>query len=338
MRNILITGGAGFIGSHFTHLIAQETHDNVLVVDKLSYASDLSRIQSIIDTSRIDFVPADINDYAWMEHLFKTYDITDVVHFAAETHVDNSISSPGEFIQSNICGTYHLLEIAHRCWTGKQSNRFLHISTDEVYGELGQDEHPNDECYPYAPRSPYAASKAASDHLVRAWHTTYGLPILISHCANNYGPWQFPEKLIPLSIHHAMQFEPLPIYGDGKQIRDWLHVSDHCQALLRILNHGRIGESYNISAENAWTNLELIHLLSDLIDSELKQSPGQTKQLITHVEDRPGHDLRYSLNSDKLKVETGWEADIDFEEGLKNTVNWYINNAHWLTNQSNRKN
>jgi dTDP-glucose 4,6-dehydratase len=335
---ILVTGGAGFIGSNFVldwlHLEAE----GVVNLDKLTYAGNPSNLDAVHDDARHVFVHGDIGDSALLEKLFAEHKPRAIVHFAAETHVDRSIHGPAAFIQTNVNGTFTLLEAARAYW-GKLADperaafRFLHVSTDEVYGSLGPSDPPFSETNPFEPNSPYSASKAASDHLVRAYHHTYGLPTLTTNCSNNYGPFHFPEKLIPLIIANARAGKPLPIYGDGQQIRDWLYVKDHCAAIRRVLADGRIGETYNVGGWNEKANLEVVHSLCDVLDElDPRVAGGSYREQITYVTDRPGHDRRYAIDARKIERELGWKPVETFESGLRKTVEWYLANTDWVKN------
>lgn len=333
---ILVTGGAGFIGSNFVLASLEHGDDSVLNVDKLTYAGNLNNLQSVLQDTRHIFVHADICDNERMLALLMEYKPSAIVHFAAESHVDRSIHGPAEFIRTNINGTFSLLEAARSYWSGllgkdKTSFRFLHVSTDEVYGSLGPDDEPFSETTAYAPNSPYSASKAASDHLVRSYFHTYGLPTLTTNCSNNYGPYHFPEKLIPLVIANALAGKDLPIYGDGQQIRDWLYVEDHCAAIRRVLKDGRPGETYNIGGWNEKANLDVVHTLCDILD-ELRPANGSSsyREQITYVKDRPGHDRRYAINASKIERELGWKPVETFESGIRKTVQWYLDNQAWV--------
>jgi len=333
---ILVTGGAGFIGANFVLDWLAVGGQPVVNLDKLSYAGNLQNLASLTGDARHHFVQGDIADGALVEQLLSTHLVTAVVNFAAESHVDRSIHSPDDFVQTNIVGTFRLLEAARAYWNGltgekKSRFRFLHISTDEVYGSLAKTDLPFSETNRYEPNSPYAASKAASDHLVRAYHHTYGLPVLTTNCSNNYGPYQFPEKLIPLVINNALQGKPLPIYGDGQQIRDWLYVGDHCSAIRRVLEVGQVGEVYNIGGWNEMPNIEIVHAICALLD-ELRPDPaGPYKRLITYVQDRLGHDRRYAIDARKIERELGWKPCETFETGIRKTVRWYLDHPEWVS-------
>lgn len=333
MKNILITGGAGFIGSHLVRLFVRKYSDyNIVNLDKLTYAGNLANLKDIENSKNYVFVKGDITDAAFLAGLFDEYRFEGVIHLAAESHVDRSISNPMEFIMTNIVGTVNLLNAALSIWKNNcDGKRFYHISTDEVYGSLGS-EGKFTETTPYDPRSPYSASKASSDHLVRAYAHTYGLPVIVSNCSNNYGPFQFPEKLIPLFIHNIRNKKALPVYGKGENIRDWLYVEDHAKAIDLLFHEGRIGETYNIGGNNEWKNIDLIHKLCEIMDSHLNRQPGESAQLITFVKDRAGHDLRYAIDADKLQNELGWEPTVKFTEGFEKTVEWYLSNEDWLNN------
>lgn len=326
---ILVTGCAGFIGSNFVHHWLAHSDEPVVNLDKLTYAGNLDNLQSLANDPRHTFVRGDIADRLLVKNILKQYQPRAVVNFAAETHVDRSIAGPDAFIQTNVLGTFHLLEAVREYWSttpDKESFRFVQISTDEVYGSLSPLDPPFTERHPYAPNSPYSASKASADHLVRAWHHTYGLPALSTHCSNNYGRFQFPEKLIPLVIKHALSEQPIPIYGDGQQVRDWLHVSDSCEAICRVLDKGRIGETYNIGGHCEKTNLEVVGVICTMLDQVRPRNDGKSyKTQITHVEDRPGHDRRYAIDTAKIAKELGWRPTMTFESGIRHTVEWYLN-------------
>lgn len=335
---ILVTGGAGFIGSNFVLDWIAGEQTPVINLDKLTYAGNLNNLADLQDDSRHVFVQGDICDGALVGRLLREHQPCAIVHFAAESHVDRSIHGPAEFIQTNINGTFSLLEEARAYWQGlqgadKEAFRFLHVSTDEVYGSLGADDAPFSETTPYAPNSPYSASKAASDHLVRAYHHTYGLPTLTTNCSNNYGAYQFPEKLIPLIILNALNGKPLPIYGDGQNIRDWLYVGDHCTAIREVLGRGRLGETYNIGGWNEKTNLDVVHTVCAILDELKPAADGKPySSLITYVRDRPGHDRRYAIDARKIERELGWKPAETFETGIRKTVRWYLEHAGWIEN------
>jgi len=332
---ILVTGGAGFIGSNFVLDWLRQTDEPVLNLDKLTYAGNLENLASLKGDARHVFVQGDIGDRALVERLLQAHRPRAIVNFAAESHVDRSIHGPEDFIQTNVVGTFHLLEETRGYW-GRLSEaeqaafRFLHISTDEVYGSLGPNDPAFTETTPYAPNSPYSASKAASDHLVRAYHHTYGVPTLTTNCSNNYGPYQFPEKLIPLMILNATRGKPLPIYGDGLNVRDWLYVGDHCTAIRAVLARGRVGETYNIGGWNEKPNIEIVQTVCALLD-ELRPDPaGPHARLITYVKDRPGHDRRYAIDARKIERELGWRPQETFDSGIRKTVCWYLDNMAWV--------
>jgi dTDP-glucose 4,6-dehydratase len=329
---LLITGGAGFIGANFVVSTVAETGEALVNLDKLTYAGNPRNLDALRGDSRHRFVQGDICDGAVVRELLRTHRPRAIVHFAAESHVDRSISGPAEFVQTNVVGTCTLLEEARAYWEADGRNaafRFLHVSTDEVYGSLGPDDPAFTEETPYAPNSPYAASKAASDHMVRAYHHTYGLPTLTTNCSNNYGPRQFPEKLIPLCIRNALAGEPLPVYGDGRNVRDWLYVGDHCDAIRLVLAKGRLGETYNIGGECERANIDLVRTLCALLDRLRPSARGSYAELIKFVKDRPGHDRRYAMNIDKIRRELAWRPRESFESGLEKTVRWYVDNlAH----------
>ena len=333
---ILVTGGAGFIGGNFVlDWLANPYAEGVLNLDKLTYAGNLTTLKSLEKDDRHIFVKGDIGDVDLVSSLLKKHQIRAVVNFAAESHVDRSIHGPGEFIQTNVLGTFNLLEAVRAYWselpeTEKQAFRFLHVSTDEVYGSLSSTDPAFSETNPYEPNSPYSASKAASDHLVRAWHHTYGLPVLTTNCSNNYGPYHFPEKLIPLVILNALAGKPLPIYGDGQQIRDWLYVKDHCSAIRRVLESGQLGETYNVGGWNEKPNLDVVQTICSILDQLRAKSDGTSYATqITYVKDRPGHDRRYAIDATKLERELGWKPSETFESGIQKTVQWYLDNQEW---------
>jgi len=333
---ILVTGGAGFIGGNFVlDWLANPAAEGVVNLDKLTYAGNLATLKSLEKDTRHVFVQGDIGNYDLVLSLLKKHQIRAVVNFAAESHVDRSIHGPGDFIQTNVLGTFNLLEAVRAYWTElseneKQAFRFLHVSTDEVYGSLSPTDLAFSETNPYEPNSPYSASKAASDHLVRAWHHTYGLPVLTTNCSNNYGPYHFPEKLIPLVILNALAGKPLPIYGDGQQIRDWLYVKDHCSAIRRVLEAGKLGETYNIGGWNEKPNLDVVHTICSILDQLRPKADGSKYATqITYVKDRPGHDRRYAIDATKLERELGWKPAETFETGIQKTVQWYLDNQEW---------
>jgi dTDP-glucose 4,6-dehydratase len=331
MRNILITGGAGFIGSHVVRLFVNTfTSDKIYNLDALTYAGNLENLTDIEKASNYEFIHADIQDLEHLKAIFKEKQITHVVHLAAESHVDRSITDPLAFVKTNVIGTANLLQTAKEYWKNDFSNKlFYHVSTDEVYGSLGETGFFYEDTA-YDPRSPYSASKASSDHFVRAYYHTYGLPIVISNCSNNYGPNHFPEKLIPLMINNIIHNKPLPVYGEGLNVRDWLYVIDHARAIERIFSKGTIGDTYNIGGHNEWTNIDLVHVLCDTMDAKLGRVKGESRKLITYVKDRSGHDLRYAIDATKLKDELGWEPSLQFEEGLSLTIDWFLSNSDWL--------
>lgn len=331
MKNILITGGAGFIGSHVVRLMVNKYPQyHIVNLDALTYAGNLENLTDIEYKTNYEFVKGDITDAKLVSRLFATHRFDGVIHLAAESHVDRSISNPLEFINTNILGTVNLLNAARMEWKDvMDGKRFYHISTDEVYGSLGETGLFT-ETTPYDPRSPYSASKASSDHLVRAYFHTYGLPVVISNCSNNYGPNQFPEKLLPLAINNILNNKPIPVYGKGENIRDWLYVEDHAAAIDTIFHKGKLGETYNIGGINEWRNIDLIHLLCKVMDKALGRTPGASEQLITFVKDRAGHDQRYAIDSSKLMHELGWKPSLQFEEGLEKTVSWYLENQNWM--------
>ena len=343
-KNILITGGAGFIGSHVVRRFVKNYAEyKIYNLDNLTYAGNLANLTDIEHLSNYTFIKGDINDASFINELFEHYRFDSVIHLAAESHVDRSIANPMDFIMTNIVGTVNLLNAAKKCWQPETSNLghtershnadvqnlFYHISTDEVYGSLGAEGFFTEETS-YDPRSPYSASKASSDHLVRAYHHTYRLPMVISNCSNNYGSFQFPEKLIPLAINNIKNNQPIPVYGKGENIRDWLFVEDHAVAIDVIFHYGKNGDTYNIGGHNEWKNIDLIHLLCDIMDKKLNREAGACRKLITYVKDRAGHDARYAIDSSKLQRELGWKPSLQFEEGLERTVDWYLANTQWM--------
>lgn len=336
--SIIVTGGAGFIGSNFVLDWFEESNEPVVTLDKLTYAGNPDNLASLKGNSSHKLVQGDIGDFELVSRLLAEHKPRAVLNFAAESHVDRSIHGPGEFIQTNIVGTFHLLEAVRAYWGAlpepeRTAFRFLHVSTDEVYGSLEKNDPAFSETHRYEPNSPYSASKAASDHLVRAYHHTYGLPVLTTNCSNNYGPYHFPEKLIPLVIHNALAGKPLPIYGDGQQIRDWLYVKDHCSAIRRVLDDGQLGETYNVGGWNEKANLDVVHTLCSLLDELSPRADGQSyKNQITFVKDRPGHDQRYAIDASRLERELGWKPAETFETGIRKTVHWYLQNQEWVAN------
>ena len=332
---ILVTGGAGFIGSNFVLDWLKASNEPVVTLDALTYAGNLENLASLDGDGRHTFVKGDICDRALIDQLLLTHKPRALVHFAAESHVDRSITGPGAFMRTNIEGTYTLLEATRAYWSAldeaaRQAFRFHHVSTDEVYGSLQPDDPQFAETKAYEPNSPYSASKAASDHLVRAWHHTYGLPVVTTNCSNNYGPYHFPEKLIPLMIVNALAGKPLPIYGDGKNVRDWLYVTDHASAIRAVLAGGRLGETYNIGGWNEMTNLEIVHTVCNLLDELRPDTAGSYKRLITYVKDRPGHDRRYAIDARKVESELGWRPAETFATGIRKTVQWYLDHPEWV--------
>ena len=335
---ILVTGGAGFIGSNFVLDWIAATGEPVVNLDKLTYAGNLENLRALESDARHVFVKGDIGDFDLVAKLLAEHRPRAIVNFAAESHVDRSIHGPKDFIQTNIVGSFRLLEAVRAYWSGLADNdkadfRFLHVSTDEVYGSLGKDDAPFAENHRYEPNSPYSASKAASDHLVRAYHHTYGLSVLTTNCSNNYGPYHFPEKLIPLVIHNALAGKPLPIYGDGQQIRDWLYVADHCSAIRTVLASGRVGETYNVGGWNEKPNLDVVHTVCAILDELSPRTDGKPyKEQMTFVKDRPGHDRRYAIDASKLERELGWRPAETFETGIRKTVQWYLDHQDWVAN------
>ena len=340
---ILVTGCAGFIGSNFIHTWLESTTENIVNVDKLTYAGNLSNLESALNDPRHVFVHADMADREVMDRLLSIHRPRAVINFAAESHVDRSIHAPIDFIQTNVLGTYHVLEAVRQYWmqldesngssdTNTKSNfRYIQISTDEVFGTLDPDEPGFNESHLFEPNSPYSASKASSDHLVRAWHHTYGLPVLTTHCSNNYGPYHFPEKLIPLVIHNALSGKPLPIYGDGLQVRDWLYVKDHCLAIMRVLDKGQVGETYNIGGCNEKTNLEVVKTICTSLDQLRPLKDKSYSDQITFVKDRPGHDRRYAIDAKKIITQLGWRPLESFETGIQKTIEWYLAHPEWVS-------
>ena len=333
MRNILVTGGAGFIGSHLVRLLVNKYPDyHIINMDVLTYAGNLENLNDIENKENYTFVKCDICDVEKVNQVFKKYQIDSVIHLAAESHVDRSIKDPFSFARTNVMGTLSLLQAAKQHWNGNFTNKlFYHVSTDEVYGSLGEEGFFTEETA-YDPHSPYSASKASSDHFVRAFADTYGLPVVISNCSNNYGSYQFPEKLIPLFINNIVNNKPLPVYGKGENVRDWLFVDDHARAIDVIFHNGKLGETYNIGGFNEWKNIDLIKVMIKTVDRLLGREEGTSDKLITYVTDRAGHDLRYAIDSSKLKNELGWEPSLQFEEGIEKTVAWYLENQEWLDN------
>ncbi len=331
MKNILITGGAGFIGSHVIRKFVDAfPNDQIFNLDALTYAGNLENLKDVEQNENYHFVHADIQDLDLMRKVFADNDITHVVHLAAESHVDRSITDPLLFVKTNVLGTTNLLQAAKEQWDGNYDNKlFYHVSTDEVYGSLGDTGFFYEDTA-YDPRSPYSASKASSDHFVRAYYHTYGLPIIVSNCSNNYGPNHFPEKLIPLMINNIIQKKPLPVYGEGLNVRDWLFVKDHASAIECIFSNGKLGDTYNIGGHNEWTNIDLVKLLCNVMDEKLGREVGESQSLITFVQDRAGHDLRYAIDASKLQNELNWTPSLQFEEGLRQTVDWFLSNEEWL--------
>jgi dTDP-glucose 4,6-dehydratase len=333
---LLVTGGAGFIGANFVRDWLTQGNERIVNLDKLTYAGNLDNLAALQGDQRHVFVQGDIGDHDTVARLLSTHRPRAIVNFAAETHVDRSIHGPADFIQTNIVGTFRLLDAARGYWSSLEGDaraafRFLHVSTDEVYGSLGETDPPFTEMNRHEPNSPYSASKASSDHLVRAYHHTYGLPVLTTNCSNNYGPFQFPEKLIPLMIHHALTGKPLPIYGDGKNVRDWLYVGDHCSAIRAVLADGHVGETYNIGGWNEMANITVVHTICDMLDGLKPRSDKRSyRDQITFVKDRPGHDRRYAMDATKIKRELGWVPAETFDTGIRRTVQWYLDNQDWV--------
>ena len=331
-RIIMITGGAGFIGSHLTrHFVNKYPEYRIVNIDALTYAGNLASLSDVEDSPNYVFHKVDICDANALAEVMEKEAITDIIHLAAESHVDRSILDPMQFVKTNVLGTVNLLQQARERWQEVAGHLFYHVSTDEVYGELGDTGFFTEETS-YDPRSPYAASKASSDHFVRAYHNTYGLPVVISNCSNNYGPYQFPEKLIPLVIRNIRDRKPLPVYGKGENVRDWLYVGDHCSAIDTIFHKGGVGETYNIGGNNEWQNIEVVRLLCKYVDEELSRAEGSALELITFVKDRAGHDHRYAIDASKLDRDLGWSPSATFEEGLRDTVRWYLSNQEWMDN------
>ena len=333
IKTILITGGAGFIGSHVVRLFVNKYPEYKIVnLDKLTYAGNLANLKDIEDSPNYEFVKGDIVDSSFIQKLFEDKQFDGIIHLAAESHVDRSISSPTEFVFTNVIGTVNLLNSAKHIWKDNYSGKlFYHISTDEVYGSLDEEGMFTEETR-YDPHSPYSASKAGSDHFVRAYNDTFGIPAVISNCSNNYGPYQFPEKLIPLFINNIRHKKPLPVYGKGENVRDWLWVADHARAIDIVFHKGKTGETYNIGGFNQWRNIDLIRLMCRILDKKLNRAEGESEQLITFVKDRAGHDLRYAIDASKIKRELGWEPTLQFEEGIEKTIDWYLANEDWLNN------
>jgi len=330
-KKILVTGGAGFIGSHVVRLLVKKYPKyHIINFDKLTYAGNLENLKDVSGATNYSFFKGDIVSREDVFAAFEKYSITDVIHLAAESHVDRSIEGPMDFVMTNVVGTVNLLQVARDCWKDTVNKVFHHVSTDEVYGSLGEDGLFT-ETTGYDPRSPYSASKASSDHFVSAFYHTYGFPVKMSNCSNNYGSHHFPEKLIPLMIHNILNNKPLPVYGKGENVRDWLWVEDHANAIVEIFHKGRIGQSYNVGGLNEWTNIDLVRFMCKMMDQKLNRATGTSEQLITFVTDRAGHDLRYAIDATKLETELGWKPSITFEEGLEKTIDWYLSNQEWVT-------
>jgi dTDP-glucose 4,6-dehydratase len=332
MKKILITGGAGFIGSHVVKLFVKKyPHYQIYNLDALTYAGNLENLKDVENADNYQFVKGDITDEQFINDLFSEHGFDAVIHLAAESHVDRSILDPLSFVKTNVLGTAVLLNASKRSWADKAGKLFYHVSTDEVYGSLGETGFFTEET-PYDPRSPYSASKASSDHLVSAYYHTYDLPVVISNCSNNYGSYQFPEKLLPLMINNIVHSKPLPVYGKGDNVRDWLWVDDHARAIDEIFHQGKLGETYNIGGFNEWKNLDIVHLLCEIMDDKLGRDKGESAKLITFVKDRAGHDKRYAIDATKLNKELGWEPSLQFKEGLEKTIDWYLSNSEWIAN------
>lgn len=332
MKRILVTGGAGFIGSHVVRLfVNQYPSYQITNLDALTYAGNLENLRDLESAANYSFIKGDITDETFINQLFSSHEFDAVIHLAAESHVDRSIMDPLSFVKTNVIGTAVLLNAARKQWSGQSGKLFYHVSTDEVYGSLGETGFFTEETS-YDPRSPYSASKASSDHLVKAYHHTYGLPVVISNCSNNYGSHQFPEKLLPLMINNIIHSKPLPVYGKGDNVRDWLWVEDHAKAIDVVFHQGKLGETYNIGGFNEWKNIDIVMLLCSIMDRKLGRTPGESANLITYVKDRAGHDKRYAIDATKINAELGWKPSLQFEEGLEKTIDWYLNNASWVEN------